>query len=372
MRKLIIFTVTILFPTIVFAQLSQLYIVGKPEKSETEIVGVRDASGNFCAAIQVISDKEGYTYDSYNGVVKVGDEPGKDMVFLSADERVLEIYRTGYEPLKIILSEIGIQLEPRNVWIIRIAGEMPLIIESYPKEAEVFLDSTYLGKTPYRGKIKRGTFELMLKKDLYHDFAQTVKVTSDTTVKYVFDMMPKFGSFVLTTEPNRAEVFLDGNLRGKTPVIMERIISGEHNLTVRHKPNYKDVRRTITIKDGEELKDNIILPMTEQGLFMKRRGTWVKRRNWTLIGTGTLALAGLGCKLLADDYFNKYNNATSTDRAVDLRKKVENLDLFTIISFSASSVFLGWSTYNHFKIPKTNVKVSLGVTSSQLVASFAF
>ena len=64
-----------------FAQLSSLEIVGSPQQSSDEIVGVRDPNGRFCAAVQVISDMDGFSYDSYispnnAGSVKVALESG--------------------------------------------------------------------------------------------------------------------------------------------------------------------------------------------------------------------------------------------------------------------------------------------------------
>jgi len=121
--RLIIITFAILVITAsLYAQSSGLRIDGRPEKSLDEIVGVKDANGRLCAAIQVVSNMEGFKYDSYNGVVKVDDRPGKDMVYLQPDERVLEIYLSGYGPLKIILSDIGIQLKSKDVWRIRVSA----------------------------------------------------------------------------------------------------------------------------------------------------------------------------------------------------------------------------------------------------------
>lgn len=361
-----------LCPLFLYPQLSELYIIGEPQPAPSEIVAVRDANGRYCAAIQVISDMEGFTYNSYNGVVRVDDNKGKDMVFIPPDERVIEIYHTGYEPLKVILMEIGIQIKPRQVWIIRVAGEMDLSIMSYPQGAEFYINDAYMGKTPYQGKIRRGSYNFTLKKNLYHDLKQSVDVSGDTTVQYVFDMMPRFGSLVLTSDPSGAEVFLDGSLKGNTKTIVDTILSGEHQLTVRNRPLYRDFRKTITINDGEILRDNIILELTEEGLFSKQQLKWVKRRNWTLIGTGAFALAGLGCKLLADQKYNEYLDAGTTPDAVDLREQVESLDLFTLIAFSASGVCAGWSAYNHIKIPKSNVKVSFSSTVNGMSAHVAF
>jgi hypothetical protein len=104
---------------------AKLQIVGNPEKSATEFVvlTIRDANDRICAAIQTVSDMDGFSYKSNNGVVQVDDKPGKDMVYLSPDERVLEIMHSGHEPFKLILSEYGIQLREKEVWIVKIAGE---------------------------------------------------------------------------------------------------------------------------------------------------------------------------------------------------------------------------------------------------------
>ena len=104
-------------------KLPQMHIIGKPRLLQSELVGVRDANGRICAGIQVVSDMEGFKYDAYNGVVRVDDNPGMDMVYLQPDERVLQVFHVGYEPLKIIFSEIGIQLRSKRVWRIKIRSE---------------------------------------------------------------------------------------------------------------------------------------------------------------------------------------------------------------------------------------------------------
>ena len=75
--------IVLFFISVASAQeLPHLQIVGKPEKSDTDFVAKRDANGRLCAAVQVISDMDGFLYDAYNGVVGVDAKPGKDMVFL--------------------------------------------------------------------------------------------------------------------------------------------------------------------------------------------------------------------------------------------------------------------------------------------------
>ena len=101
---------------ILFSQdLPQLRLVGQPEKSATEFVGsnIVDVNGKVCAAIQVLSDLDGLQYDVYNQLKRVDRQPGRDMVYIQAEEQVLEILHSGYQPLKLVLLESGIRLASR-------------------------------------------------------------------------------------------------------------------------------------------------------------------------------------------------------------------------------------------------------------------
>ncbi|PIS46327.1 MAG: hypothetical protein COT22_00575, partial [Ignavibacteria bacterium CG08_land_8_20_14_0_20_37_9] len=88
-------------------------IVGKGESLSGEQLidkSVRDANGETCAGLIISSDLDGLSYDSYNGIVKTNSKPGEDFLFLSRDERVVTIYKSGYTSLKIILNDYGIKL----------------------------------------------------------------------------------------------------------------------------------------------------------------------------------------------------------------------------------------------------------------------
>lgn len=217
------------------AQLSELQIVGQPERLEAEIVSVRDVNGRFCAAIQVISDMEGFSYDSYNGVVRVDDRPGKDMVFLSPDERVLEILHTGYTPIKIILSEIGIQLREKEVWKIQISGQrrmlnIPVAIITNPEGAEVVIDGESLGPVE-RITLSSGTHQLKLNKEGYESIIQTIVVDENNTL-FKFDLQKvQEIPIEITTDPSGAEVYIDDMRFGTTP-LSDFYFSGKHRIRI--------------------------------------------------------------------------------------------------------------------------------------------
>lgn len=247
-----IFALILLICNILSAQTSKLQILGKPEKSTSEIVAVRDVNGRFCAGIQVISDLEGFSYDAYNGVVKVDKKPGKDMVYIQASERVLEIYLSGYEPLKIILSGIEIQLNEKDVWIIKITGDaklidIPINIITKPEGATVFIDGKRLGSGK-NFQVAKGKHTLRLTMDGYRTISKQIEVSESSnlfefTLEEVEPVM-----VTLKTNPASATIFIDDVEEGQTNKQLFKF-PGEYNLRI-SKSNYETIDRTINVTES--------------------------------------------------------------------------------------------------------------------------
>jgi len=214
----------VLLPTIpvITQQLPQMHLIGEPELAQDELVGVRDVNGRDCAAVQVLTDLRSLAYDAYNGVVRVDHAPGRDMVFLSPDERVLEILHADHERLKLILSEIGIQLKPRQVWRIRLTGEqkpgrIPVVILSDPPGAEISIDSKRMGADKQQ-TLSSGSHELRLAKDGYQPVIQRIQVDENNNL---FEIKLEKEQDVLVqidSKPSGAAVFLGEIKLGETPV----------------------------------------------------------------------------------------------------------------------------------------------------------
>ena len=134
------------------ADLTQMEVIDTPVLLETEIVAKRLPDSRYCAGIKILSDLDGFSYDSYLGVMGVEDKPGQDIVYLDPKERALLVYHTAYSTLTIILSESGIQLQPRQLWVIRIKGGkvdiLPVSFVVTPANAEIYIDGKLMKKGP--------------------------------------------------------------------------------------------------------------------------------------------------------------------------------------------------------------------------------
>ncbi|MBD3386401.1 SUMF1/EgtB/PvdO family nonheme iron enzyme [candidate division KSB1 bacterium] len=251
-------------PCLCFAQLS---LEGKPEFLQGEIVAKRDINSRFCAALQVISKLDGFSYDANNGVVDVEDKPGKDMVYLSPDERMVEIYHSGFEPLRLILSEVGIELKPKQVWRIKISAEttgnlVPVNIITNPEDATIFIDG--------KEQTKQGTYKLgpgrhhiEVGQNGYETQSRDIEVSTDQTL-FEFELAKRVDPVInIDSDPSGVTVWLDGVKLGETPV-SRFYPAGQYQLRL-EKNGYVDVERAI----------EITAPATEKHYALERNICWL-------------------------------------------------------------------------------------------------
>lgn len=143
---LILWLIMLLISSVISQDLKELMLIGKAKILNNERVARRDYNGNYCAAIQIISDIDGFTYDSNDGIIGlIDDKPGLDMVYLKSSERLLKIFHKNYTPLQLNLSEYGISLKPGGIWQLTIADEneakvLPVTIRYIPNDAKLIVD----------------------------------------------------------------------------------------------------------------------------------------------------------------------------------------------------------------------------------------
>lgn len=203
-------------------ELRRMFMGNALKMDNSEMVARKDQNGKYCAAIQVISDMDGFSYDSNNGIVgKIEDKPGKDMVYLTANERTLEIFKSGYKPSKLILSEYGISLAPQQVWQLEVTGEKGLetfqiTLQPEPADAFIFIDGEPINENEVI--LAKGDYYIRTEKIGFKTLERIISVDS-RHVFFDFKMkrLPDVGVQILSN-PDGAIVNIDGVRLGTTPV----------------------------------------------------------------------------------------------------------------------------------------------------------
>jgi PEGA domain-containing protein len=130
-------------------------------------------------------------------------------------------------------------------------------VETTPSGLEVTLAGKSLGKTPLTTTMAAGAYELQVGSQPH---VRTVKVNvsagSSIVQRLEFaDALPTAaaatGGLRVQTEPSRLPVFVDGTQRGVSPVAVDQLPTGEHEVSVRTSTGV--VRRSVTIQPRETL-----------------------------------------------------------------------------------------------------------------------
>jgi hypothetical protein len=150
-----------------------------------------------------------------------------------------------------------------------------LKVQSTVPNAEVFVDGSSLGRAPIdRTDLDPGKHYVVVHKDGFTDFKREIILIENQSVALVADLSATGAVRVLST-PEGADVRVDGELIGKTPVTRDTVGAGDHIIEFRLK-GYFDHKETMKVEGGREKVFSVDLkqlptgPTPEQ--MAKRKG----------------------------------------------------------------------------------------------------
>jgi TolB-like protein len=128
-----------------------------------------------------------------------------------------------------------------------------LRIETNVPNADIYIAEKYQGKSPLRlDSLVVGSYPVKIIKSQYLEKVQTVKI-KERKETFLKVELKKPGPVKILSIPLEAEVFLDGEKRGLTPMIISDFPRGEHKLELR-KEEYRPFQTTVSVETHEETK----------------------------------------------------------------------------------------------------------------------
>jgi len=126
-----------------------------------------------------------------------------------------------------------------------------LIIHSNPSGATISINGKEVGQTPQHLEYSAGRYIVVAELGrLYHPARQEVVLTKQGA-RVILDLKPAFGSAKITSSPSKAEVWLDGESVGRTPLEISQKLSGTYSLRLLS-PDYLPSEGELVIQDGKE------------------------------------------------------------------------------------------------------------------------
>jgi formylglycine-generating enzyme required for sulfatase activity len=160
-------------------------------------------------------------------------------------------------------EQIEITPEQFNKYVFplkKVKGSINVVTD--PSEVTIFLDGQEVGKTPITLKdLDWREYHLKFEKSGYNPHEERVTVQPKQVTEIKVNMIIK-GGIVVSSIPSEAEVFLDGQQRGKSPLTLSDIETGEHQLRL-EKPGFVPHEQMVTVQTNQVIP--IEVKLTKKG-----------------------------------------------------------------------------------------------------------
>lgn len=146
---------------------------------------------------------------------------------------------------------------------------VPLRVASTPEGAEVFIDDHLVGTTPLATQVTAGPHRVRLVRRGHRPWHEEVDAAATPEVAPTLARV-NLGRLIIESEPDRAEVLLNEERRGTTPLEIADVEAGSHTLRVVKDPLYQPATQRLELKEGETRRVVVHLESGLERLYEER------------------------------------------------------------------------------------------------------
>lgn len=156
--------------------------------------------------------------------------------------------KTGHLPKVGLITILVIGLLTAGLYVFL---RPTLKVVSKPNASTIFLDENHVGETPLSIRMWLGGKHIIrVTKKGYNDFEQNVEMQFGTTKEVNVELTPiLLGELTVKSDPNGANVYLDGRMKGVTPLSLDIVKEGTINLEIK-KDHYSTVKRNLVVSSS--------------------------------------------------------------------------------------------------------------------------
>lgn len=126
-----------------------------------------------------------------------------------------------------------------------------IIVKTTPAEAEIIVDGETVGTGFANVAVAIGSeHRLQVQCQDYYQFEDMYKFDKEEKKELEVKLVPNFGYLTVKSQPEGAQVFVDGNVVGTTPYLLGKVKRGQRRVEVRKK-GYVSHADIISIKNGQ-------------------------------------------------------------------------------------------------------------------------
>lgn len=207
--------------------------------------------------------------------------------------------------------------------------------------ATIYQNNERVGAGQYKAKLQPGRYTFKATREKHLDDEEEIYLSVGDTRTISLNPQPIQGSVSIFSEPRNtrgAEIYVNKQKQKKTTPAVLPLLIGDYTITLK-KDGFLDNSRAITVKANEQKKHTFQM-QTYKGSLQQ---TFNKHKSAKILwGSASLLFAGAGTyfKLTADRHYNDYQAAAIPAEATDLHDKVEQNDMFSLVSFGLAGAAL--------------------------------
>ena len=183
---------------------------------------------------------------------------------------LLKVDAAGYEPIwRTVTPKAG---ESRTEVFRSVRRPIPVLFRSEP-ESLVLLDGAELGRTPLRHFFSEPrSYNVVFRAPGFREQRRALDLSDGKPQVVDTELASDSGCVTVSSEPEGAELFLNGVLKGKTPQRLDRLLAGSYELTLRL-PGYYPVEHGFRVAAGAEVPFTFRMERLPAGLTVTTRPT---------------------------------------------------------------------------------------------------
>jgi len=274
------------------------------------------------------------------GKLKVISDPFEAKVFVYGIEKgltpiVISDLPAGYYDISVRLngysdSKQSVQIknnvvEELNIKLKKLAT---VLIKSDPSGAEIIVDGKEKGKTPKSIQISDGEHTIILQKEWYYNSGIMINLDPGEKLTSELKLDPWCGSLSVATSPAGVKVYIDGTMRGTTPIKIDLLKVGDHTIELKLNDHLHESRQ---VKINRNAISTINVNLTSVASIEQEIVSLKQQKMYYLAGSaGAFAIAVVLYGVAYNNY-DEYHTARSD--ATELHKTIDQQFLYSKLFF---------------------------------------
>lgn len=277
---------------------------------EMTLVNKTAAENVGTGSLTIITKPESDAIVKLNGIVVSRQTPYVNDL-LNAGSYEITVSKEKY---KTETRNIVLKNGAKEVVEIELVYDMANITIKVDNDAEVYIDGYMRRKGTWVGDLSSGTHEIECRKLYHNPTKRTINVIAGRKETFTLRPTPIYGNLEINTEPSGATVFIDNKNYGQTPLVLNNIIIGTHELVI-EKSGYSTLEKTIVLEQSSKLSVNEKLPIG------------ISNRTFTVDGVSFEMVAVEGGTFLMGAQKTNFKGANYDEEAQDNESPVHQVTL---------------------------------------------